>query len=87
MVRESAAYDEVRHQFGLAFHDHLAAESKYTQLLRYLNRTNGLDPVNSSFQGYLDELEAEVEKTREVYEEKFNDLVEMIRRDRRTARA
>jgi hypothetical protein len=75
-------YEEVTREFGLAFHNHRAAESKYTQLLRYLTRTNGLEPVNSSFEAYLAELEAEVEETRAIYEEKFNELVNVIRKER-----
>ena len=82
MATETTDFEEVTRQFGLAFHDHLAAETSYTQLLRYLNRTNGLEPLNSSFQEYLDELEAEVERTRRIYEEKFDDLVEAIRKRR-----
>ena len=78
-------YEEVTREFGLAFHNHRAAESKYTQLLRYLNRTNGLEPVNSSFMAYLEELEVEVERTRGIYEERFNELVETIRRGRKTS--
>ena len=75
-------YEEVTREFGLAFHNHRAAESKYTQLLRDLSRTNGLEPVNSSFEAYLAELEAEVEETRAIYEEKFNELVNVIRKER-----
>ena len=77
-----STFEEVTRQFGEAFHDHLAAETRYIQLLRYLSRTNGLEPLNSSFQEYLDELEAEVERTRRIYEEKFDDLVEAIRKRR-----
>ena len=73
------AFDEVTHQFGVAFRDHSEAESRYTRLLRYLQRTNGLEPLNASFEQYLHELEAEVERTREVYEEKLKDLVDAIR--------
>lgn len=80
-----ATFEEVTRQFGLAFHDHRAAEIRYTQLLRYLNRTNGLEPLNPLFQDYLDELEAEVERTRRIYDEKFDALVEAIRKGRDTA--
>jgi hypothetical protein len=82
---EPIRFEEVRQQFGQAFQDHLAAESKYTQLLRYLGRTNGLDPLDSSYQEYLSELEAEMERTREIYEEKFSDLVEAIRESRKSS--
>jgi hypothetical protein len=84
---EPTPFEEVTHEFGLAFHNHLAAESRYTQLLRYLGRTNGLEPLDSSYQEYLNELEAEMERTREVYEEKFNDLVEAIRKGRKSSRS
>jgi ferritin-like metal-binding protein YciE len=76
---EPAAFEEVTQQFGMAFRDHSEAEAKYTRLLRYLQRTNGLEPLNAAFQQYLDELEAEVERTRGIYEERLNDLIEAIR--------
>jgi len=41
--------------------------------------------VNSSFMAYLEELEVEVERTRGIYEERFNELVETIRRGRKTS--
>lgn len=75
-------FEEITRQFGVAFRDHSDAESRYTRLLRYLQRTNGLEPLNASFEQYLEELETDVERTRGLYEERLNELIEAIRKRR-----
>ena len=76
-------FEEVSRKFTVAFHAHRHAELKFTRMLQYLGRTNGLDPVDESFRSYLDELEQAVEDTLEVYEEKLDELVEAMK-ERRT---